>query len=167
MDDDICPICPICQESYSEGGNITELEDCNHKFHTQCIITWFRSPNSQGTCPCCRNTSSHIYNRMGVYERATWLTRKSRAKSAPKELKKLAQKLKLSQQRQKDNEKLRKEWIKKPEVKEVFKKDRELWRKKCRDRSRTRKNKVLLGLYEGDSCYRSPFVRISREARNT
>ena len=43
-------ICVICLSSLKSGENIYKLE-CNHSFHTDCIINWFRK--SHGKCPCC------------------------------------------------------------------------------------------------------------------
>tara|TARA_B100000575_G_C22919879_1_gene533671 strand:+ start:211 stop:816 length:606 start_codon:yes stop_codon:yes gene_type:complete len=55
-------ICPICHESL-ESAQVYELPECKHKFHTHCIVTWFRHrPSSEeiynrpdGKCPCCGN----------------------------------------------------------------------------------------------------------------
>ena len=45
-------ICMICRESINLF-QIYKLPECNHEFHTHCIVTWFRSGDS--SCPCCRN----------------------------------------------------------------------------------------------------------------
>lgn len=42
--------CPICQERIETTG--TELRQCHHRFHTNCINTWF---TESATCPQCRN----------------------------------------------------------------------------------------------------------------
>jgi hypothetical protein len=42
--------CLIC---YDCDGIMHELE-CGHKFHTECIISWFRSGKTE--CPYCRKT---------------------------------------------------------------------------------------------------------------
>ena len=44
-------ICVICQEDLC--GNIYELPECGHKYHTNCIVTWFR--NGSNRCPLCGN----------------------------------------------------------------------------------------------------------------
>mgnify|MGYP001356381517 CR=1 FL=1 len=59
-DDDNEPICVICQENLNEHATY-KLPECNHEFHTHCIVTWFRHYNfaesqSDGRCPCCGNT---------------------------------------------------------------------------------------------------------------
>jgi len=44
-------ICAICQEDLSD--NIYELPECGHKYHTNCIMHWFRT--NHNTCPLCQN----------------------------------------------------------------------------------------------------------------
>lgn len=44
-------ICAICQEDLC--GNIYELPECGHKYHTNCIMHWFRT--NHNTCPLCQN----------------------------------------------------------------------------------------------------------------
>lgn len=39
--------CPICFEK----GNLQQLSQCKHNFHTNCIRMWLRKQNS---CPLCR-----------------------------------------------------------------------------------------------------------------
>ena len=52
-------ICVICRHDLS-GFNVTTLE-CNHQFHSECLINHFRCPrewsfsaNGYGACPLCR-----------------------------------------------------------------------------------------------------------------
>jgi predicted amidophosphoribosyltransferase len=55
-------ICPICREELKSSPTYT-LPNCQHKFHTNCIITWFRSGHS--SCPNCRDSPprlSHSYS---------------------------------------------------------------------------------------------------------
>ena len=55
-------ICIICQENINNSQCYT-LPECQHKFHTHCIVTWFRSQqvniydvtNSTSACPLCGN----------------------------------------------------------------------------------------------------------------
>lgn len=42
--------CSICLEKF-DNTNVFTL-DCNHTFHTKCIINWFR--NKKNSCPVCR-----------------------------------------------------------------------------------------------------------------
>lgn len=45
--------CMVCQEQLAGNGDVHTLE-CGHKFHTVCIMAWFR--HGQGACPYCRDT---------------------------------------------------------------------------------------------------------------
>lgn len=52
---DVCSIC-LCELNVS--SNDTFLLECNHRFHTECIISVFRrsfSYENNGKCPLCRN----------------------------------------------------------------------------------------------------------------
>ena len=45
-------ICAICQDVLDNGEEqIHILPECNHAYHTNCIVTWFRTGNIK--CPCC------------------------------------------------------------------------------------------------------------------
>jgi len=44
--------CGICREEL-ECSQCYTLPECNHKYHTNCIITWFRNGDSR--CPYCGN----------------------------------------------------------------------------------------------------------------
>jgi len=43
--------CSICQEEYEVGQSIRTINHCSHKFHKQCIDTWF---DRNVHCPDCR-----------------------------------------------------------------------------------------------------------------
>lgn len=45
-------ICTICQDSFSAGSTQRIINACHHKFHTQCIDTWFQR---NVHCPVCRH----------------------------------------------------------------------------------------------------------------
>lgn len=54
-------VCPICLGSLNEKD--TYNLNCNHTFHTECIMNWFRVSN--GSCPCCKdnpNNNNFKYN---------------------------------------------------------------------------------------------------------
>ena len=57
-------ICAICISTITEKDKY-ELE-CGHRFHTNCIVEWFR--NSNGNCPCCWDKKKKI-SHYGVWER--------------------------------------------------------------------------------------------------
>ncbi len=44
-------ICSICQEGYTDGEEIREIDHCRHFFHKTCIDPWFRQ---HVHCPVCR-----------------------------------------------------------------------------------------------------------------
>lgn len=44
--------CAICQDAMEEGQMVRILSDCTHRFHQECIDTWFQS---HVTCPTCRH----------------------------------------------------------------------------------------------------------------
>jgi len=50
-------VCSICQENMTEE-NYYAIPECGHIFHTNCIITWFRSlrPN----CPLCNDCGINL-----------------------------------------------------------------------------------------------------------
>ena len=52
MDDHETEICAICHEDMET--NIYSLPECTHKYHTNCIMHWFRAGHN--TCPLCNNT---------------------------------------------------------------------------------------------------------------
>ena len=45
-------ICAICQDSYTAGSMQRSINACQHKFHSQCIDTWFQR---NVHCPVCRH----------------------------------------------------------------------------------------------------------------
>tara|TARA_X000000368_G_C22927864_1_gene666146 strand:+ start:183 stop:731 length:549 start_codon:yes stop_codon:yes gene_type:complete len=104
--------CSICFENIENNEYI--LPECDHKFHINCIMTWFRT--GQKSCPMCRNNGinsgnnssnasvTHINSELTQY---SWQYRRkllnddykkmrllSRKKNAPEHLKKRVKKLK-------------------------------------------------------------------------
>lgn len=92
--------CPVC---YTEIGNDSNYTlECNHTFHTECAIQWFRRGNS--SCPLCRrvnpyvniadlycNTCPDIYkchmsNKNWEHAKFTFMKMILRNKTAPKDL---------------------------------------------------------------------------------
>jgi hypothetical protein len=72
--------CIICAEKLN---NDKHKLDCGHDcFHTKCIINWFRSSASNGTCPYCRSTEQdfHVY-RFDIINSAGYAKREARKKS--------------------------------------------------------------------------------------
>ena len=85
-------LCAICLSPLKEDTDIYQLE-CNHTFHTDCIMTWFRKSNN-GTCPCCLDgpiTNNFYYNyydpwhtNFYIDERYKVLKKQSRKKNQEK-----------------------------------------------------------------------------------
>jgi hypothetical protein len=48
-------LCPICLSKLNE--KTTYKIECNHTFHTDCIMKWFRQSN--GSCPCCMDNPTN------------------------------------------------------------------------------------------------------------
>lgn len=129
--------CPICMETLDES--VKELE-CGHKFHVDCAIKWFRSEQSHGRCPMCRNQSDNVkLNYFSAVERYKMVRRMARGKNAPKRLKNLVKKLQKKEQLAKESKKRRREFESADDIKVVKKKLRklrsEVWRKNCAVRS--------------------------------
>lgn len=56
---DDCEECMICKEELS-CYSCYELPECKHKYHTHCLITWFRNGDSR--CPYCGNKGINNIN---------------------------------------------------------------------------------------------------------
>ena len=88
-------ICAICRDDIS-GFPTSSLPECGHTFHSECLITWFRSPrdwyfsgkNCTGTCPLCRHTPSRIFSHQTLAGRVSLLRRLARKKNIHPTLKK-------------------------------------------------------------------------------
>ena len=83
-------ICPICHETLeSDSCPVYTLPECGHTYHTNCIVTWFRTCHKN--CPLCgfippqpvRNPSKDLLAEIRNY---------GRRKSSPIWLKKLLEK---------------------------------------------------------------------------
>lgn len=84
--------CSICLEVMEENkNNITELEECKHKFHSNCIVKWFRSQHP--TCPECRGMPNTGLSTKDAMRRFQELKKVMRRKNPPKELVKAFKKL--------------------------------------------------------------------------
>ena len=95
-------ICLICHDPL-EGNHTYALPECKHRYHTECIVTWFRLEN-QSNCPYCGNkginntTVAKAHSgQLGGYRRSRWwknniessyqsIIAYSRRKDAPKYL---------------------------------------------------------------------------------
>jgi len=92
--------CPVC---YTDIGNESHYTlECNHMFHTECAIQWFRRGNS--SCPLCRRVNPyvnvadlycnscpdiykcHMSNKNWEHAKFTFMKMVIRNKTAPKDL---------------------------------------------------------------------------------
>jgi len=123
-------LCAICLETMDPNNSSQSYKiDCNHEFHTDCIMKWFRLGN--GNCPLCNDTNNSNQNANNFYsygttttyidERCKVIKKISRKKNAPEELKKHIEKLKTLETEFKEADKARIDFLKKQEVKD-FKK---------------------------------------------
>ena len=106
-------LCSICLENINKEQSYT-LPECNHCFHTNCIMHWFRIGNTN--CPYCNNNGVNGSQFTGRYskERYKLLRRSSRNKNAPKILKDYVNNLKKLEKQYNDNKKL---------IREIYQKD--------------------------------------------
>jgi hypothetical protein len=57
-------LCAICQDSYDDRGGwngqlVLAMLNCNHVYHTQCLIDFIDNPHFNGRCPkCVQNVTS-------------------------------------------------------------------------------------------------------------
>lgn len=101
-------LCAICHENIDlPNSSIYKLPECNHCYHTNCIMTWFRT--GKNTCPLCNNhgvnqnntatSNNHImssslsgytwdYKKKLLEHDYKIMRRFARKKEAPQELKK-------------------------------------------------------------------------------
>ena len=137
--------CSICLGSYEDDEDTYILEACNHKFHTKCIINWFRQASS---CPCCRDNTVEQFNAIPAFvlrERAKELRKISRRANAPQDLKNLVERIKRSDEKLKEKNNELKEYRK--EHKEILSKERKLQHARYNLSWTKRKNERLLGIY--------------------
>ncbi len=150
--------CSICLNGYEEDNNIYILEACNHKFHTKCIIDWFRHASS---CPCCRDNTVEQFKEIPAFvlrERAKELKKISRRVNAPQDLKNLVERVKKSDQKIKDKSTQLNDYRK--EYKDILSKEKKLQREKWNLNWTKRKNERLLGIYHSNE-YPLPYLIIN------
>ena len=141
--DDLCVIC------LSQLGDDDYSLDCEHKYHTKCIVEWFRKGNS--ACPLCNDNpfveqQSYYYGNPLINERCSLIRRKfGRKKDCPPTLKKAIDKLRELEAKQKEAEKKLKDFKDDPIVKEYREKGIKLRKETYRynPRIRNQKSKIV------------------------
>jgi len=149
-------LCCICHENLET--NTHTLLECNHTFHTNCIMTWFRSPTGNNKCPLCNNSG---INKLNDLDGLHWTQRKraeenykrvratSRKNDCPKHIKKMIEKLKKLEKQNKERTKDFKEFKKgkfpDKTVIELHKEYCKFRRKKYIINHKIRRQKTLIG----------------------
>ena len=139
---DICVIC------LSELGTDNYTLECNHKYHTKCIIEWFRK--GQSNCPLCNhnptnNTEGLFYGSPLINERCSLIRRKfGRKKNCPPDLKKALDKLRELEENQKEAEKQKRTFMNDPIVKDYRTKGEKLKKEHYKYYSKIRKQKTKI-----------------------
>ena len=52
-------VCSICLDNLNNNKELHTLQECNHQFHSSCLITWLRINNG---CPMCRGIDERQHN---------------------------------------------------------------------------------------------------------
>lgn len=52
---DLAVNCAVCCTRLGDAGS--HALECGHRFHVNCIVTWFRQQSSKGQCPLCRGAT--------------------------------------------------------------------------------------------------------------
>ena len=138
--------CTICLNDFDDDEQCHTLDECNHKFHTKCIINWFRTAS---TCPNCRDNTKDMVNQIPAFilqERGKELRKISRKKDAPEALKKLVERLKKIEIESKETIKSHQEHRK--ENKEILNTHNKLRQKTWDLRRKKTKMERLIGIFQ-------------------
>jgi len=102
-------ICAICLDNIIDNNTSYTLPTCNHIYHTNCIIHWFRCGNNK--CPYCNDTgltdsvykidndiNDFSYNYYGISKTAKikFILKYIKKNKIPKELIKLSKRRKIA-----------------------------------------------------------------------
>lgn len=165
MSNDANDICVICHDNLGEQYVYT-LPECNHKFHTNCIMTWFRAKHN--TCPLCNNKGINA-TRGQINEQANYgewakrkkylklysiVSRKSTGKNASKEMKKEVEKVRKYNKKFKEFIKKKNEWFKNKHenmtARQIITNGRNLRRKKWQMQRTLNNKKRIVGYLYGE-----------------
>ena len=145
--------CVICHET--NGEQVYCIPECNHKYHTNCIMTWFRAGHN--TCPLCNNQGINAQtqptswtDRLKALENYKELRRDACRKDAPNELKRSVKSLRRMEAKMQANRKRKKEFMtsKHPCLtgRELLNKHTKIKREGYRMERVIRRKKLLIGL---------------------
>ena len=89
--------CSICLSAISAEKYTSE---CGHSFHVNCIMNWYRTGHE--TCPNCRSDKYDRIMKCEARDRASYLRKQARKRTAPVRLKKAVLKIRRKEKRKKD-----------------------------------------------------------------
>ena len=101
MNEDICSICYESLETEDHFNKIYNLE-CNHRFHTECIMKWFRNKNS--TCPLCNDSINYELNYIDKITALNDIKKLGRNQKCPTKIKRILLKLEKNKIKQKESQ---------------------------------------------------------------
>lgn len=136
--------CAICMDAFSEGNRCT-LE-CQHAFHPQCIVDWFRRSRC---CPLCRGTESK-WCVADAHARAKYLRQRVRMRGAPPKLIRLVCKWREAEQKALETRKTRREF--ESLHTDILRELKVLKKKEATARTAERRSKRIVGVFNDASC---------------
>ena len=121
--------CVICAEP-CDADQPTFTLGCGHRFHTACIVSWFRTDGSAGCCPLCRQggggTSLNQLGFQDALSRCTFLRRRARSRCAPDTLKRAVDGIKRAEDEVARSRSEYTQFIRRPDVRVILKRQRDL-----------------------------------------
>ena len=140
-------ICVICLSNLDQDDYIL---DCNHKYHTKCIIEWFRKGNSN--CPLCNDSpflqaddDNYYYANPMINERCSLIRRKfGRKNDCPPTLKKAIDKLRELETKQKEAENEYRTFVNDPIIKEYQGRGKQLRKETRKYHPKIRNQKIKI-----------------------
>jgi len=101
--------CCICYEQIFPDTNSYIVPECQHSFHTNCIVEWFRRGNE--SCPKCRRRPNEYFTDLWTQEaRYKFNRRFAIRKTAPKDLKNAVAQLRKLERKQREEKRRYREW---------------------------------------------------------
>ena len=164
--------CYICYENFSENNqnDTFALPQCNHKFHSLCILQWFYSnSNNSNSCPYCRQVNdnsvsaqltrnydmdrSWMFRRIANQSKFQLLEKINKRRSAPVELKRAFSKYKLLKQKAEQMKRAQKEFLSRQDVKAIKKETRKYQTNLMRLRRKLGRTRMEIMVYPINPVY--------------